>query len=1098
MPSRRISAPDILAPYQEIAVNPYASYNSDNVNMLTRIVTGRKDKDFVINGLDVTGLNRVSSEVAGSVIIDDLFVYSDLSELNVNWLTEYMDMADGGENKAVTNLPSGIKFARCKLKSKTAIDIAYLGDTFKIEFSLTNTPKELHVVLGSETFTYRYPDGAIGGTDYTLYMDLVSENGVYDNLTFFIDIDTLDQYYNGEEVCIDNVKLTRIINKGQPITPIVDPTVDPLNIPERLLHPHETAYVSPGVCVKDETMINMAGTKGSDPTIPVSSLPYGLDSSWINGHAFTASDFIQDSNFWDPSGTLIPVTFTDGELTDDSLDDGEAASPKKISGDIGNATIKWAYICIYYSYFKHIIPNKAYIGLATEEEISNSRYGEDYLILAKLRFIDKSTVDAIFYYPQRQDWGFIDASKVTYLHLSTLKHWLNRPINVSLALDELAYSDYHMKGCLFFQTQNQFNKWKNRTLPTGVGHGPYDYMQKRSGSDPDNSNDLLAYVVETNSFWKSRLSVTNQIDSVIITNGGSGYVTATIDFVGGVGSGAQLKPIVSSTGTISEIRVVNGGSNYFVAPTLTISGGSNATATAYVVNGKINNVVVNTSGSGYDQDTVSISITTPNQHATANATISDGVITQINITHNGYYASDVEPSITITGNVGSSEATAVPQMGRIMDPSDIYSPVIIWEEVAPKQFELNWSQINNGSWPTALPLNWTWWTGSEEASTWYSDIDDVKSMWPSAFYKVAPSSGVLAGGNQTIVNPFNMLGRGLVPGPVTDEVVQEKFLRSDGTWQWADNNKVLMFDNYIEFKTWYNASNSTYEWTTSNRLIKLGRRTTFDYDVLIFVIEDNTYWRTPTNPTETGNNLGSGWTDAGWAGDAIFNNVPSDIKRITNEFETRWGSSENEWAISSDWEWSGVRLNTSTGSLVTYATGTSPAATLDEAKAFYPNTTYIIRDPNLDGSFRVINPYNPTGNGLVPGPTTDEVIDRNYLRSDGKWSPISNSLRFYLSGWPQDDMWVGKIIVDRLMIIKTGYYRVQHAPQGITLRFTIYHNNTLKQEIIILTSVTVNSNVSFNLTTPITVNAGENISVKITQVGNAPNEGGNDLAIVLF
>ena len=47
MPSRRISSLPGLAPVQEIAVNPYSSYNSDNVNMLTRAVTGAKNKDIV-------------------------------------------------------------------------------------------------------------------------------------------------------------------------------------------------------------------------------------------------------------------------------------------------------------------------------------------------------------------------------------------------------------------------------------------------------------------------------------------------------------------------------------------------------------------------------------------------------------------------------------------------------------------------------------------------------------------------------------------------------------------------------------------------------------------------------------------------------------------------------------------------------------------------------------------------------------------------------------------------------------------------------------------------------------------------------------------
>ena len=1091
MPSRRISAPDVLAPHQEIAVNAYSSYNSDNVNMLTRIVTGEKDHDFVINGLDVSGLNRIQDEILGDIIVNDSFNYADLAALNTNWITEYMDMGIGGVNKAVTKLTLNTKFARCKLKSKTTIDTEYIGDKFKIEFTIQNTPKQLHVCIGSETFSYRYPNPG----SYTLYMDLISENGIFENLTFLIDIDTLDQYCD-QQVYIDDITLTQVVNKGDNIAPITDPTVDPLDIPERLLHPHETAEITAGVCVKDETMINMVGTKGSDLTKPISTLIYGNNDSWIKGEAFQDSDFTGQSSFWDPSGTNIPVAYANGELENDSLDDGELNGPRKIDGDASVATVKWAYICIYYSYFKHPNPNKAYLGLAKPEELENARYGEDYLILAKLRFIDKNTVDAIFYYPERKDWGFIDATRVNYLHLTTLKHWLDRPINVSLALDQLASSIYHIKGCLYFQTQRQFTQWRNRELPTGVGHGPYDYMQRRSGSDPDNSYDLLAFVVETNTFWKSKLLTTGQIDSVAVTDQGDGYTHATVIFDGGVGSGAKLWARIVS-GSIASIMVKDPGSNYVEAPAITITGGTDGAATAYIVDGKINKVVVTNGGSGYDQSTVAVTISASQHVATATATIDDGKVTEINVISGGKYISDIAPTILISGDGSGARATAT--MNII---SDDYDPVIVWEELSTKRFEIDWSFENNGSWPASKPDTWIWYDGETTLeSDVYKTLSEAQEDWPLRYYKVkGPQDLTLSTLNQTVVNPFNPKGRGLVPGPTSNEVNDAKFLRSDGTWQWPTNG-VLMFDNYIEFKSWYTASDTTYTWVDSNDRIKIGRRPNFDYDTLIFVIEDNTYWRTPSNPLETGSALGSGWSGTGWTGDPIFNDVPTDIKRITNEFEIRWGASENDWAIDPEWEWVGLMLDVSgdgIGDLISFATGSTPAATLSQARNYYPARAYIYRNDDSDGGFRVVNPFNPCGNGLVPGATSEDIDEKRFLRSDGKWASISNSFRFYLAGWPQDNLWVGKIISDKEMIVRYGYYRVQNAPQGITLRFTVYHNNTAVQEFIISTSVAVDTNIAFSLTSPITVAAGDNISIKITQVGHAPNEGGNDLAIVLY
>ena len=51
MPSRRILSNKELAPIQKNAVNPFDSFNSDTVNLLTRIVSG--GADVIVKGLDV-------------------------------------------------------------------------------------------------------------------------------------------------------------------------------------------------------------------------------------------------------------------------------------------------------------------------------------------------------------------------------------------------------------------------------------------------------------------------------------------------------------------------------------------------------------------------------------------------------------------------------------------------------------------------------------------------------------------------------------------------------------------------------------------------------------------------------------------------------------------------------------------------------------------------------------------------------------------------------------------------------------------------------------------------------------------------------------
>lgn len=77
--------------------------------------------------------------------------------------------------------------------------------------------------------------------------------------------------------------------------------------------------------------------------------------------------------------------------------------------------VKWAYVVVYSSYFKNPVANTNYIGLIRSEDLDKPEYREDYLVLAKVRFIDPYTVDIITYSNCRQDLGVITAEDVNYL-----------------------------------------------------------------------------------------------------------------------------------------------------------------------------------------------------------------------------------------------------------------------------------------------------------------------------------------------------------------------------------------------------------------------------------------------------------------------------------------------------------------------------------------------------------------------------------------------------------------------------------------------------------------------------------------------------------
>jgi hypothetical protein len=55
---------------------------------------------------------------------------------------------------------------------------------------------------------------------------------------------------------------------------------------------------------------------------------------------------------------------------------------------------------------------------------------------------------------------------------------------------------------------------------------------------------------------------------------GGGYVSATVNFTGGGGSGAQATANVDGSGHVTSYTVKNGGTGYATAPTATVVGGS--------------------------------------------------------------------------------------------------------------------------------------------------------------------------------------------------------------------------------------------------------------------------------------------------------------------------------------------------------------------------------------------------------------------------------------------------------------------------------------------------------------------------------------------
>jgi len=102
------------------------------------------------------------------------------------------------------------------------------------------------------------------------------------------------------------------------------------------------------------------------------------------------------------------------------------------------------------------------------------------------------------------------------------------------------------------------------------------------------SQTAPAVVTENPSAWSSTFDNhgAKEIDSIIVTNGGSGYVgVPTVGFTGGGGSGAAATAVLDGGGHVASVTITNPGSGYTSTPAVTFTPtnqGSGAAATAHV------------------------------------------------------------------------------------------------------------------------------------------------------------------------------------------------------------------------------------------------------------------------------------------------------------------------------------------------------------------------------------------------------------------------------------------------------------------------------------------------------------------------------------
>jgi len=148
----------------------------------------------------------------------------------------------------------------------------------------------------------------------------------------------------------------------------------------------------------------------------------------------------------------------------------------------------------------------------------------------------------------------------------------------------------------------------------------------------------------------------NTVNTITLTNNGSGYTSAPTVTISGDGTGASATATLTAT-TIASFSVTSSGSGYTSAPTVTITGGggSGAAATVTLSGTSIATLTVNTGGSGYTSAPIVSISGGGGSGAAATATLSAAAVSSITVTGGGTGYSSA-PTITISGGGGSGAA----------------------------------------------------------------------------------------------------------------------------------------------------------------------------------------------------------------------------------------------------------------------------------------------------------------------------------------------------------------------------------------------------------------------------------------------------------
>ena len=195
-----------------------------------------------------------------------------------------------------------------------------------------------------------------------------------------------------------------------------------------------------------------------------------------------------------------------------------------------------------------------------------------------------------------------------------------------------------------------------------------DYASEWHNKGVPNRFLLLPFVPGPTSRLSNRALTEKSVANVIVSDGGSGYLTVTL--AGGGVAAAEVRPQDIVGGAVTRVTVTDGGAGYTSAPQIIFAGGrgTGLEATAQISSGSVTGVTVNDAGSGYTSPpTVSF---TGGGIEGARAGIRtdrivEGRVTKVTVIDPGKGYTG-RPSVTISGGGGTgANATANIDAGSV-------------------------------------------------------------------------------------------------------------------------------------------------------------------------------------------------------------------------------------------------------------------------------------------------------------------------------------------------------------------------------------------------------------------------------------------------